>query len=89
MVDVFKDYEFLAKYHVRDTCPSIPHKIASDIVAKGNYSILLDVGGGINTYLQQFNSSYKTIVVDVAIGSLRKLDCDERIVGALPRIPLE
>ncbi len=86
------DYEFLAEYQIRHNKPSGWMPLLLDAVNKlvppGPRQVLLEVGGGTNSYLNFVKGDYVKLVSDYVPQALQGMSGVERLAMALPQTAL-
>ncbi len=82
---VFQDYEFLARHQVRKTRPNgmmlFLIDAVGDLLSGSPQSVLLDVGGGTNSYLTFLRSGHRKVVCDAVPTSMEGLTGVETVVA--------
>lgn len=90
-IHYFDDYEFLSRHQVARQRPDESHlrimETAKDLLSGCDRAILLDLGGGTNSYLTYLEGNYTKIISDWVARSLLMMRGVEKVVAALPDIP--
>ena len=91
-IQVFNDYDFLARHQVRARRPSgmmmFVIDAVTDFLPNPNGTTLLDMGGGTNSHLTHISEDYRRIVTDCSAEAIAGLSSVETIHALLPRTGL-
>lgn len=86
---VFKDYDFLSKYTKKNNVRATHQILAASIAKELNVKSVLDIGGGTTSFVCSLENRMTTAIVDISAESLRNVQAQRKIVGALPDIPIQ
>ncbi|MBO1223359.1 MAG: class I SAM-dependent methyltransferase [Candidatus Scalindua sediminis] len=90
-IEVFNDYNFLAKHVRKDNSLSLHQhqQLAFDIVNSLPISSVLDIGSGSISYVSFLGKAFNTNIVDLCQASLENVSANKKITGALPTLEIE
>jgi ubiquinone/menaquinone biosynthesis C-methylase UbiE len=87
-MEVFNDYDFLARYVRKDNTLSAHQILAGKIIKNLKINSILDIGGGTHSYISSLGKEYDTAIVDLSAESLQNIHSKWKLVGELPDIPV-